>query len=74
MPSRLFVFLIVAFVCFAWVGTILVVPKFYSAPENAGSFGDMFGSINALFSGLAFVGVILAILLQKKNWHCKERN
>lgn len=66
MPSRLFVFLIVAFVCFAWVGTILVVPKFYSAPENAGSFGDMFGSINALFSGLAFVGVILAILLQKK--------
>ena len=31
-----------------------------------GSFGDMFGSINALFSGLALAGVIYAILLQRK--------
>jgi len=32
--------------------------------ENRGTFGDMFGAVNALFSGLAFVGVIFAILLQ----------
>ncbi len=31
-----------------------------------GYFGDMFGSINALFSGLAFGGIIIAILLQKQ--------
>ena len=32
--------------------------------DDRGSFGDMFGAVNALFSGLAFVGVIYAILLQ----------
>ena len=32
--------------------------------EDRGTFGDMFGAVNALFSGLAFVGVIFAILLQ----------
>jgi hypothetical protein len=32
---------------------------------DRGTFGDMFGAINALFSGLAFAGVIYAILLQK---------
>ena len=31
-----------------------------------GTFGDMFGSINALFSGLALAGIILTILLQRK--------
>lgn len=31
---------------------------------DAGSFGDQFGLMNALFSGLAFAGVILTLLLQ----------
>ncbi|MEH2623879.1 hypothetical protein V1292_001934 [Bradyrhizobium sp. AZCC 1719] len=31
-----------------------------------GQVGDLFGSINALFSGLAFAGVIFAILLQRQ--------
>jgi nitrogen regulatory protein PII len=30
-----------------------------------GTFGDMFGSVNTLFSGLAFAGVIYAIILQR---------
>jgi len=30
------------------------------------SFGDMFGGINAIFSGLAFLGVIYTIILQGK--------
>lgn len=34
--------------------------------KDRGSFGDMFGVVNALFSGLAFAGIILTILLQKK--------
>lgn len=33
--------------------------------ENRGTFGDMFGAINSLFSGLAFAGVVYAILLQQ---------
>lgn len=32
--------------------------------DKRGQFGDMFGSINTLFSGLAFVGLILTIALQ----------
>lgn len=37
-------------------------------PEWAvsGQFGDMFGGLNALFSGLAFLGVIYAIFLQRE--------
>lgn len=31
-----------------------------------GTFGDMFGSINALFSGLALAGIIITILLQRQ--------
>jgi hypothetical protein len=34
--------------------------------SNRGTFGDMFGAINALFSGLAFAGVIYTILLQRQ--------
>jgi len=35
--------------------------------ELRGQFGDMFGVVNALFSGLAFGGVIYAILLQRED-------
>ncbi len=34
--------------------------------SKLGQAGDLFGSINALFSGLALAGVIVAILLQSK--------
>ncbi len=34
--------------------------------EDKSALGDMFGSINSLFSGLAFGGIIITILLQKK--------
>lgn len=34
--------------------------------EDRGTFGDMFGAINALFSGLAFAGLIYTVLLQKE--------
>ncbi len=35
-------------------------------PSDRGTFGDMFGAANALFSGLAFTGIIITILLQRK--------
>ena len=34
--------------------------------DKAGVFGDSFGVLNALFSGLAFAGVIITMLLQKE--------
>lgn len=33
--------------------------------EKRASFGDMFGAVSTLFSGLAFAGVICAVLLQR---------
>lgn len=44
----------------------MVPAIFQKWPENPGTFGDMFGSINALFSGLAFAGIIYTILLQRE--------
>jgi len=33
--------------------------------DAQGQFGDMFGAVNALFSGLAFAGLIITLFLQK---------
>ncbi|SIS86628.1 putative phage abortive infection protein [Chryseobacterium gambrini] len=35
--------------------------------EIRGTFGDMFGAANALFTGLSFVALIVTILLQRKD-------
>lgn len=32
---------------------------------HRGTFGDMFGAVNALFSGLAFAGVIITMIMQR---------
>ncbi|MEB3120418.1 MAG: hypothetical protein VKL41_04250, partial [Snowella sp.] len=34
--------------------------------EQRGQFGDMFGAVNAFFSGLALVGIVYNIILQRK--------
>mgnify|MGYP001586239089 CR=1 FL=1 len=53
-----------AFVVVAWLATLLIVTNVIPGWQERGQFGDLFGSINALFSGLAFAGLIAAILLQ----------
>ena len=49
-----------------WLSSALIVYRLWPKPPDHGTFGDMFGAINALFSGWAFLGVIVAIILQKK--------
>ena len=39
---------------------------YFGKPCNAAAFGDMFGAINALFSALAFAGVVYAMLQQQQ--------
>ncbi len=34
--------------------------------SDRGTFGDMFGGINSLFSGLAFCGIIISIIMQSE--------
>ena len=42
------------------------INKFIDDPTDQGTFGDMFGAVNALFSGLAFAGLIVTLLYQKE--------
>lgn len=49
------------------------IPILYPCSEEAGQFGDMFGGVNALFGGLAFAGVIFAILLQKRELQLQRK-
>lgn len=44
----------------------LVTYYLYPKIEARGQFGDMFGGLNALFSGLAFLGIIYTIALQRE--------
>lgn len=47
-----------------WIATIYIFGGWKNDDKSA--FGEMFGSVNALFSGLALTGIILTILLQRK--------
>jgi|WetSurMetagenome_2_1015567.scaffolds.fasta_scaffold00003_235 hypothetical protein len=56
-----------------WLLSWWLIDKYVisSDPNNSnqlvrGVFGDKFGAINALFSGLAFAGIIFTIFLQKR--------
>jgi len=41
--------------------------------KDRGTFGDMFGALTALFSGLAFAGIIYTILLQRQELRLQRR-
>ncbi|ESS68928.1 hypothetical protein MGMO_141c00110 [Methyloglobulus morosus KoM1] len=45
-----------------WIFLVYIFPEW----QERGQFGDMFGSVNSLFSGLAFGGVIYTIFLQRQ--------
>jgi hypothetical protein len=58
----LFPILLFGFVLTAW----LLTWYFLVHDPDRGTFGDMFGSVNALFSGLAFAALIYTIFLQRR--------
>jgi hypothetical protein len=41
--------------------------------SDRGTFGDLFGAVNALFSGLAFAGLIYTIVLQKQDLELQRK-
>lgn len=60
-------------VAFAFLGVFLAWRCFWSwsatvypALPERGTWGDSFGALNALFSGLAFAALIIALLMQGK--------
>jgi len=42
--------------------------------EARGQFGDQFGAVNALFSGLAFFGLIMALFLQSRDLRAQTKS
>ena len=59
------IILIVISILVLWVVTPIILSIVFDTAEAKGLFGDSFGALNSLFSGLAFAGVIIAILLQR---------
>lgn len=57
------IFSAIGVICFMSV-TYLIIISCFTSMEQRGQFGDMFGMVNALFSGLAFAGVIITIRQQ----------
>lgn len=63
--SRLLVGLLLL-VLFIWGGSALVIIFTLDSWDQRGTFGDLFGAVNALFSALAFAALIYTIILQRE--------
>jgi uncharacterized membrane protein YcjF (UPF0283 family) len=61
-----FLFLSVAILISQAIAGYLIYQSFGKWEERS-SFGSMFGAVGTIFSGLAFAGVIYAILLQRRD-------
>lgn len=61
-----FLYLLIGLVLAIASGYFLVVSKLIEKSSDRGEFGDAFGAINAIFTGLAFAAVIYGIILQRK--------
>lgn len=59
-------YILLGLVFIVWIASIFGLIQYIPDPEKKGQFGDSFGAINSLFSGLALAGIIYTIYLQKK--------
>lgn len=74
LPTWLILLMLIIIV----IGTVFVylmvlinlMPDF----QTRGQFGDMFGAINAVFSGLAFAAIVYAIFLQRRDIELQRRD
>jgi len=69
----LFAFLMIV-VAAAWYVSIPYLFSHFGKPTSLAEAGDMFGGINALFSGLALAGVIYAVILQTEDVKTNQKN
>lgn len=61
----LFIIGILLFMLIIWIFYPFILNIFFESNNDRGVFGDSFGALNALISGLAFGGIIYTILLQQ---------
>lgn len=66
--SRLWFWIVIAIVgvIALWSLSWWLISKNIDCSTDRGTFGDMFGAVNALFSGLAFAGLIATLLYQQE--------
>lgn len=61
-----------------FIGVVLIfilnASLFFFLKNDSGTFGDQFGAANALFSGLAFAGLIITILLQRRDLRLQRKD
>lgn len=65
----IFSFVVATFGIYATTLVVLTWPISELSIAKSGTFGDSFGALNALFSGLAFVGLIITVMLQRDEMH-----
>lgn len=63
--SSIFIKLIIL-VVLIWMLSAIVIIAFLDDWSHRGTFGDLFGAVNALFSALAFAALIYTIILQRE--------
>ena len=52
-------------ICAVWLASFVLIYLCIDGWDVRGQFGDLFGSVNALFSGLAFAGLVITIIQQR---------
>lgn len=52
-------------ICAVWLASFVLIYFCIDGWNVRGQFGDLFGSVNALFSGLAFAGLVITIIQQR---------
>lgn len=65
VPSMFVAIAACLFVLLLWGGNYTIA-KLYIPLSDRGTFGDMFGAVNSLFTGLAFAALIYAVHLQRR--------
>ncbi len=65
IPVIVILLIIIVFQGWLWYRDWVMVE--FQDYVTRGQFGDMFGALNALFTGLAFAGVVITILLQRED-------
>ncbi len=64
---------IISSILILWGAAWILLMTNFDCYTERGQFGDMFGSVNSLFSGLAFAGIIYTVLLQREELSAQRR-
>lgn len=73
ITTRAGVLTVASIILFACLLFGLLPLAFYRDAQDAGAVGDAFGGVNALFSGLAFAGLVVTLFLQRQELELQRK-